>query len=131
MVKRSPSMSASSSSDTDSSICSSSPKKYNRLTRATTHKKYNRRPSGSSPRASKSVHVAAGAVRRSPKKKTLWMRWLWAYHCRNQKRTRGVSYKESMQEAGQIYKKNPDFLRLKNKNPTDHQLAAFARKILG
>ena len=101
------------------SICGKSPCKYDSLT-----KPRKRRAKGSPKGSEKTV-----AIKGSPKAKTLWMRWLWAFHCENKQVNKGDKYGDSMKKAGVAYKAAA-FLETLGKTPTDVSLHAYAKKVL-
>lgn len=99
------------------SICSPSPCKYNVLT-----KKQMRKKKGSPKGSPKTVVV------KKPNGKTLWMRWLWAYHCESKKVNKGVKYAESMKAAAQLYRN--DKMSDTKKGWTDAELREYAKNIM-
>lgn len=90
--------------------------KYDKLTKGG-----KRRAPGSPKGSPKTVSYKA-----SEKKKTLWMRWLWAYHCEAKKANPKTKYSDSMRAAADIYKSED----MKSASWTDTELRDFARKIL-
>ncbi len=102
-----------------STICSPGEAKYKVLTKRT-----KRRKPGSPSGSPKDVTVKGSA-----KKKTLWMRWLWSYHCEKKKGTPSIKYATSMTEASKIYK-TAKFKDELGKTPTDTELRAYATKMI-
>lgn len=94
-------------------ICSPSPCKYNVLT-----KKQMRRKKGSPRGSPKTVEV------KKPNGKTLWMRWLWAYHCEAKKKDSDTKYSKSMKAAAMIYREEK---MSESKNWTDAELREYAK----
>ena len=79
-----------------SKICNKGRAKYAPLIKAR-----KQRSPGSSPDSEPTVDVIA-----SGKRVTLWMRWLWAYHCAALELDPKASYKQSMKKAAPLYHKD-------------------------
>jgi hypothetical protein len=106
-----------SSPDTDGSICSSSPKKYKKLTKG-----YSRRRKGEPKDAKKTV-----AVKSSNKRKTVWMIFLWEYFCMHREK---MSYHDAMLAASEIYGDKEKFKKIMGaEKPTEAQIKAGVKKL--